>query len=178
MEEIKYKVDELLLSCKSIDWDCASSKVRTELFNIIESAIKVAEDRAYEKVKEMVSSLKEYNLTLFLATNSEYCFAKGEAYTAVINGLESLKSEKQEFFCEWLSYDGESYEADCGFRFYFVDNFTVEENNFKFCPLCGKLIKVINEGNEPIIALPIPLTEEKLDKEIKKQEVSNVKIND
>jgi len=45
--------------------------------------------------------------------------------------------------CDWTIHDcdGNIYETDCGQLHYFSDG-GVEENKYKYCPYCGRLIKL------------------------------------
>jgi len=44
-------------------------------------------------------------------------------------------------FCIWEFQDGDDYyETYCNNSFCFLEGF-IKENNFKFCPFCGKSIK-------------------------------------
>ena len=44
-------------------------------------------------------------------------------------------------YCEWkYDEDDDFYETSCDHGFYFGEG-DVKENNIKFCPYCGKIIK-------------------------------------
>lgn len=49
--------------------------------------------------------------------------------------------------CVWTyDHDGDYYATDCGEAFCLVDGNT-EENNYRFCPACGKrLVEVVPDG--------------------------------
>lgn len=46
--------------------------------------------------------------------------------------------------CKWTYDDYHCvYETECDKAFYFDDSSNLDENNFKFCPYCGKIIEAI-----------------------------------
>lgn len=49
-----------------------------------------------------------------------------------------------DMFCTWEQEgeDSERFNSDCGMSFYFEDG-EPEENEFKFCPKCGKPLTVV-----------------------------------
>ena len=59
--------------------------------------------------------------------------------------------------CTWEQEDQDStmFNSDCGMSFYFEDD-GPEENDFKFCPKCGKPLTVVlcveEEEHSPIFA--------------------------
>ena len=52
--------------------------------------------------------------------------------------------------CTWTHDDDEgSWDAECGER-WVITNGTPEENNFRFCPGCGKTIKTIYSNRREV----------------------------
>lgn len=50
--------------------------------------------------------------------------------------------------CAWrLDHDTGSYDTDCGQKF-LLDEGTPAENNFNFCPFCGKHLRLEDAGAE------------------------------
>jgi len=45
--------------------------------------------------------------------------------------------------CQWQNDCDDTYSTECRNNFFFVDENGLKENNFKFCPFCGKEIKEI-----------------------------------
>ena len=58
------------------------------------------------------------------------------------NMSENLTSSDE--FCEWMQDDGATdiYETKCGNSHMFIDG-NPSENKYKYCPYCGKEIKVV-----------------------------------
>lgn len=49
--------------------------------------------------------------------------------------------------CTWEYDDNyEYYNTDCAHTFYFVDESGIGENQFKFCPYCGKKIVEVQDA--------------------------------
>ena len=73
--------------------------------------------------------------------NCEYCYSQGnfrqqkEAFQMAINELENVSDD----VCEFRLLNGHKFlhETSCG------DVFDVQ-NGFKYCPYCGKKIKVVD----------------------------------
>ena len=57
---------------------------------------------------------------------------------------------KEKEYCEWINEDSFEfegmYETSCGEAKYF-SNGNIENNNYKFCPFCGKEIKEYKNEN-------------------------------
>lgn len=46
--------------------------------------------------------------------------------------------------CKWHKEDGDLHVSGCGNSFYFEDWSTPLENDFSFCPFCGKPLEEID----------------------------------
>ena len=53
--------------------------------------------------------------------------------------------------CKWADqeeYDHRFWETECGKSFAFTEGGSLSENEFKFCPYCGKEIKMAQKVEE------------------------------
>lgn len=61
----------------------------------------------------------------------------------ILTALKQFEPEPLE--CKWKQWpEGDTFDTDCGNCFSITEG-SIEENDFKHCPYCGKLIKVINK---------------------------------
>ena len=75
----------------------------------------------------------------------KYCYSQGnlgqqkEAFQMAINALENVSDD----VCEWRLCDEESnvYDTSCRNPHILIEG-TPKENNYEYCPYCGKKIKV------------------------------------
>ena len=70
-----------------------------------------------------------------------------QAFSEIIN---SVAKEAEEDCCQWehtYSEDEGIFDTDCGHCFIFESG-EVSENSFRYCPYCGKRIKVITDQQE------------------------------
>ena len=71
-----------------------------------------------------------------LRTERDHTIDAGCRITEIEAEVERLKA-----VCQWQNDCDDTYSTECRNNFFFVDENGPKENNFKFCPFCGKEIK-------------------------------------
>lgn len=87
----------------------------------------------------------------FLKTPEDRAFHAGKTQGMLL-GLEVIERisipQPEQKECKWKQWsEGDTFDTDCDNCFSLIEG-SIEENNFKHCPYCGKLIKVVNEEKE------------------------------
>lgn len=79
-----------------------------------------------------------------LNKNCDSCDSKEIKVQDVIRIVNQLAEEYNNDVCEWKQHEREIdvYFTECGQAHIFVDG-NPEENNYEYCPYCGKKIKVV-----------------------------------
>ena len=78
----------------------------------------------------------------YFRERKELYLDRANIYGEVMREIDRLAEEHNGGCCEWQRYGEERmYFKNCKFRNEDIDNFSVRQ--FKFCPYCGKKIKVV-----------------------------------
>lgn len=90
-----------------------------------------------EFIKKLIERLEEVKIGVML--NNKCCKHIIDKIIAIVN---QLAEEYNNDFCEW-NYDGAMYERCPHTETLFARIHNCDEKIFKFCPYCGKRIKVV-----------------------------------
>ena len=147
--------DELILHLN--DYALQEAPFRGEsadTYNAIENCIKAVEEQptAYDvdKILEELQTEKGYACLGRQCTRREYykvCFRGEKAQEVAIDKEIEIVQQGgvSDDVCEWRLCDEEAnvYDTSCRNPHILIDG-APEENNYKYCPYCGKKIKVVD----------------------------------
>ena len=85
--------------------------------------------------KQLLRGIKMY--ANYLVPDNEI-WASEKTYDEYAKHLAAQKKEA----CRWKEDDDGLWNTKCGNEFYLADGCRVEENGIKYCPYCGRIIRV------------------------------------
>lgn len=106
-------------------------------------------EKAFEKIIKRLVDRKMEWLNFFM-TDPEYVEHRINALNGAICIVKEVAEESENDRCKWYyRYSDEEniFDTDCGEGFYFESG-GVGEDGFKYCPYCGRLIKVMDDEQD------------------------------
>lgn len=97
-----------------------------------------------EFIDKLIGRLEEYKTKTYVTgiTNDAYEFGACSGMDSAIKIVNELAEEYNNDFCEW-KYDGIMYDRCPHTETLFARIHNCDEKIFKYCPYCGKKIKVV-----------------------------------
>ena len=121
-------------------WDCKMQTVEDVKKEAVNEYVKVV-------VKELEELKMRYFLTIANTGDEKSDFAYENVGNALDKAIEIVKhGGVSDDVCEWCLCDEEAnvYDTSCRNPHILIEG-TPKENNYEYCPYCGKNIKVIDK---------------------------------